>query len=222
MLVSIIILVYNRPELTQQTLDTLLDTLSQSTIEHEVICVDNGSDHKTRHLLTNYQFHQHIRIHPNQGVGKGKNHGVATSAGDYLYISDNDLYYQPGWLEALVKTSQVYPEAKVIGTFRHPFHGLIKQHQRANLLFEQSDQQVGSTWFLTRSTWDQFGPLQEGVPYGVDDVAFNEKVKASGGYVGSIYPYKVYHCGIKNSDGHWSPGGEHHSPEAFPKHILFA
>lgn len=220
MLVSIIILVHNRPRLTRQTLDSLLASLQSTIIDHEVICVDNNSSEETQHLLRQFQFHHHVRLDCNTGVGKGKNVGVDYSHGDYLYISDNDIYFKPGWLEAIVQTSQVYPEAKIIGAFRHPFHGLIKQHVRENILFEQSDQQVGSSWFLSRSTWDAYGPLLEGVSYGVDDVAFNEKVKSAGGYVGSISPYMVIHCGAKNSHGDWTPGGKDMLHQTYPEGLI--
>lgn len=219
-MVSIIVLVHNRPELTRQTLDSLHTTLSTTKVDHEVICVDNNSDLSTQKILEKFEFHHFIRLPQNTGVGRGKNAGVAKAKGDYLYISDNDIYFYPKWLDTLVKAAQVFPEAKIIGAFRHPNHGCPAPIERKDMVFEPSDQQVGSSWFLSRQTWEKFGPLLEDVPVGSDDVHFCNQVTASGALVGSIHPYKVFHCGLHNTSGEWSPGGELRSKQPLPPGIL--
>lgn len=220
-MVSIIVLVYNRLNLTRQTLDSLWSSLKPTPVDYELIVVDNGSVPAIKNLLhQEYEGFHLITLTKNIGVGAGKNLGVSHSRGDWLYISDNDMYFHPGWLPDLLNTANRFPEAKIIGAFRHPHHGVIKVHDRSNVLFEQSDQQVGSSWFLTRSTWDQFGPLDEGVDYGVDDVNFCNRVAAKKFWLGSILPYKVYHCGLKNSDGDWSPGGEFRLTQSHPRGVI--
>jgi len=219
--VSIILLVYNRPELTRQTLDTLLDTLGHTHIPHEVIVVDNASDAPTQSLLSSYRHQVNlIRLDQNRGIGAGKNIGISQARYPRFYISDNDLYYYPGWLDAIDATAKAFPEAKIIGAFRHPHHGCTFLRQRGSILFEQSDQQVGSSWFLTIDTWDDYGPLKEGESYGIDDVHFCNQVNHSGFWVGSISPHKVFHCGARNSDGELSPGGSQLLDAVPPKGMI--
>jgi glycosyltransferase involved in cell wall biosynthesis len=206
-MVSIIVLVYNRPRLTRQTLDSLWQSLRHTKIEYELIVVDNGSDKVTKDMLKRYYDGFHcINLNQNIGIGAGKNLGVNEALYDNLYISDNDMYFDPGWLETITQTATAFPQAKIIGAFRHPYHGVITTHEAKGATFEQSDQQVGSSWFFTKKTWSQYGPLLENVAYGVDDVAMCNKVTASGFWVGSMLPYKVHHCGVTNSDGEKSPG----------------
>lgn len=206
MLVSIVVLVYNRPELTRQTLDTLARTLGMSDIPYEVIVVDHASDRETKSVLDEYTDLKIVSLSENHGVGHGKNQGVAAARGTHLYISDNDMYFLPGWLEALVEAHETYWEAKVIGAFRHPFHGVYERIDRGGVRFEHSDQQVGSSWFLSKHTWMTYGPLLEDVSYGVDDVFFCNKISADKYWVGSIAPHRLIHCGLHNSDGRNSPG----------------
>jgi GT2 family glycosyltransferase len=224
-MISIIVLVRNRPELTRQTLSSLDKTLSDTTVEHEVIIVDNDSDQPTKRMLGLFpQFH-HITSDKNLGVGAGKNLGIIEARGDYLYISDNDIYFYPGWLDTILKAHRLYPEFKLIGAFRHPFHGIQQTVYRNDLAIEQSDQQVGSSWFLSKQTWTDFGPLEENLEVGADDVKMCDKVTAAGHFVGSVTPHKVFHCGATNTDGRWSPGGESWSQsqehlKSLPKGIL--
>lgn len=207
-MLSIIVLVYNRYEMTKQTLDSLQESLKLSPVNCEVIVVDNASGPRTQGLLKSYSRFRTIRLDKNVGVGKGKNIGVQTASHSALYLCDNDIYHYPDWIMPLIETAYEFPEAKVMGVFRHPFHGMKQMHERHGHKFEQSDQQVGSSWFLTKETWDKYGPLREGVSYGIDDVAFIEKVTQDGFWVGSISPHKAYHCGATNSDSRPSPGAE--------------
>jgi glycosyltransferase involved in cell wall biosynthesis len=220
-MVSIIILIYNRPRLTRQTLDSLFASLKNTVLEHEIILVNNGSDEHTVAVINNYRDRAFIHhLYPNRGVAGGKNFGVSQAAGDILYLSDNDMYFLPGWLESMHHTATVFDTAKVLGGFRHPFHNVVHAHTRGSLAFEQLRQAVGSTWYLDRYTWDRFGPLQEGLGVGQDDVIFCDRVTASGFLVGSIVPYKVIHCGAKNTDGKWSPGGhEWHKDPNYTAHL---
>ncbi len=218
-MLSIIVLVYNRYDLTKQTLDSLQESLKTSPVETEVIIVDNASGNRTRALLDSYSNFKIVRLSHNVGVGKGKNIGVAAASHDFLYLSDNDIYFYEGWVDAIIDTAYEFPEAKIIGAFRHPFHGAIATHQRHNAKLEQSDQQVGSSWFLTKETWNTYGPLAEGEAYGIDDVRFVNKVTAAGFWVGSVFPHMAYHCGAQNSDGHPSPGAELHIKNA-PRGVI--
>ena len=210
MILSIVVLAYNRPELTKQTLDSLIATTKDIPVPHEIIVVDNESDTETQEIIQNYQDHlKIIRIDKNIGVGAGKNRGIEQTTGKYLYISDNDLYYLPGWVDKLVAAHVSFPEVKVIGGFRHHFHGLKKEVEKNGLKLELSDQQVGSSWFLSRETWDKFGPLKEGGFIGEDDAIFNHRIRETGAWVGAISPPVVVHCGLTNSEGQKTPGWQH-------------
>lgn len=225
-MVSIIVLIYDRPQLTHQTLTSLFTTLDSTSISHEVILIDNGSQPPTAKLLENYSGKAHIfHLHPNRGVAGGKNFGVRQAKGEHLYISDNDMYFLPGWLKSLQRTASAFSHAKIISGFRHPFHGVISTQHRGGIFFEELHQAVGSTWFLSRETWDRFGPLVEGLQVGKDDVLFCNQVRNNGYQVGSIKPYKVIHCGAKNTDGEWSPGAYDWSKDTqylsrLPKNII--
>lgn len=200
-LISIIVLAYNRPKLTRQTLETLQLTLQLTELDYEVIVVDNESDAETSDTIRSFKDFTSIRINKNVGIGAGKNIGVEAAGGSYLYISDNDMYFLYGWLDSLLTAAQAFPTAKIIGAYRHQLHRKMTTHQVGEVSFQQADQQVGNSWFLSRETWKHYGPLLEGVETGIDDVAFCNAVMRDGYMVGSILPHRVIHCGVYTSSG---------------------
>lgn len=226
MLVSIIIPVYNRPRLTRQTFETLIATLANTDVPYEVIVVDHASDIETRQVIARYSDMTLLRLETNKGVGYGKNQGVKAARGTHLYISDNDMYFLPGWLDALVATYDAFDLVKLLGAFCHPYHNHAQYQTCGTLTFEQTEQLVGSSWYLDRNTWESYGPLLEGGAIGDDDVEFVRRLTGDGHMVGTIYPYRVIHCGYNNSDGNTTPGVDkmtnlsHHAISRMPDDLI--
>lgn len=206
--ISIIVVAYNRPQLTRQTLDSLQYSLKDTSIRNQVIVVDNQSNSETSSIINSYSKFDSIRIHNNRGCAAGKNKGVSHARSDLLYLSDNDMYFSPGWLEAIIRAHTIFPEFSILGAFRHPYHGVIQTYKKHGLEIEESDMQVGSSWLLTKQTWQEFGPLDETVPTGSDDAIFCNAVRKSGGKVGAIKPNLVIHCGATDTTRATSPGGD--------------
>ena len=128
--------------------------------------------------------------------------------GEFLYFSDNDIYFTPGWITQLRPVFNV----KVIGGQRHPFHGI--NHTSPYLFgcgfIEITDAVAGYSQFMEWSTWDKYGPF-DAHTVGVcksEDFAFCQKIVKDGGMVGYIDPPAVYHTGLTNSEGKAAIGSE--------------
>jgi len=112
---SIIIPVWNQVELTRQCLHAL--AAATGGIEYEVIIVDNGSTDETPALLASLGGDvQIIRNDENLGFAKACNQGARAARGRYLVFLNNDTIPQEGWLQALVKEAQAYPNVAVVGS----------------------------------------------------------------------------------------------------------
>jgi len=104
-LVSIIIPIFNQPELTAACIASLYQ---HTTAEHfELILVDNGSAEPTQTLLQNLAS-QHPNIHlvrnaENLNFAHGCNLGFAASQGDIVIFLNNDTTVTPHWLPPLVE-----------------------------------------------------------------------------------------------------------------------
>lgn len=103
-LVSMIMLTYNRLDVTQ----ACLESIRRHTPEpHEIIVVDNGSDDGSREWLRQRRQEQPtirlIENGQNLGFAAGCNQGMREARGDYLLLLNNDTVVTPGWLSGLLE-----------------------------------------------------------------------------------------------------------------------
>lgn len=119
--VSVIIPVYNVEKYLAECLDSVK---GQTLWEIEIICVNDGSEDKSREILAKYA-EQDMRIHvldkPNGGLSSARNAGLKAAEGRYILFLDSDdflksedvLYtlYQKAETEEL---DQLFFDAEVI------------------------------------------------------------------------------------------------------------
>lgn len=100
-----VIVSFNRRELTQQAIESLLRT---TTISHSVVVVDNGSDEDTVAWLESHsRLHQYktILLGENRFPGYAANRGWEQMPGKttLLHRGDNDFSYLPGWCDEVIE-----------------------------------------------------------------------------------------------------------------------
>jgi len=140
---------------------------------------------------------------------------VTFGRGDYLYLSDNDVYFKPGWLETLIKCYEYVFDCgfAVLGAYNHPYHRPIASFQVGNSnLFVKEVQALALQSMLMRwEIWDKYGPFRETPPGRVcmgEDVDFSQKITADGFKLGVVSPALLVNTGITNSCGEKIPGWE--------------
>ncbi len=95
---SVIILSYNTKELTKRCLETLFDSLEKSTVDSEIIVIDNASEDGSSQMLdtfrknkpVNVQF-QIIKNKTNIGFTGGNNQGIASAKSEYILLLNSDV-----------------------------------------------------------------------------------------------------------------------------------
>lgn len=100
-LVTVITVNYNGRHHLERCLPSLLVT---SSIEHDVIVVDNGSSDGSIEWL--HDHYPEIRVLPlsrNRGFGEANRLGVEAAQGDYIAFLNNDTEVEPNWLTALLE-----------------------------------------------------------------------------------------------------------------------
>jgi glycosyltransferase involved in cell wall biosynthesis/ubiquinone/menaquinone biosynthesis C-methylase UbiE len=102
-LASICITTYNRAELIQECVESVL---RQTYPNLEIVVVDDGSSDDTRRVLEGYG--SAIRVvynERNQGIAFSKNRALTTSSRDARYVGvlDSDDYYHPSFVERCVE-----------------------------------------------------------------------------------------------------------------------
>lgn len=199
-LVSIIIPVLNRLDLTAACLKAIQGTTSAGVTE--VIIVDNGSYSRTRTYLCQQAIVGNLRLiinDRNEGFGRACNRGALAARGRYLLFLNNDTEATPGWLEALLSAAQgsqvaavgaklLYPDGRVqhAGVVFSP--DKVPQHVHR---FAQSDAPevnrcgpvaavTAACMLISRALFLEMGGFDEVYRNGYEDIDLCLRLRASG------------------------------------------
>jgi GT2 family glycosyltransferase len=219
-MVNITMLARDRFTLTAQAIASL------GLIEGATVTIlDDRSDPPTASLLKEYCRVSGGRYYRNEealGTGMLRNCVINGSAlrvnrGDYLYLSDNDVFFRPGWLETLIQCYEfVWRHGfRVLGAYNHPFHQPVSTFVAR---LPERDYQVAEVQALALQSmimkwevWDEFGPFCDTPVDRVcqsEDVDFARKIHAAGFKLGVVSPALVVSTGITNTFGEKIPGWE--------------
>ena len=111
MKISVIVPVYNVEPWLERCIDSIL---TQSLVDFECICIDDGSSDASVQILTKYADADSrikiIRFPENSGVCAARNAGIDSATGDYIYFMDSDDWIDSDLLESMLayaeKTAQ--------------------------------------------------------------------------------------------------------------------
>ena len=111
---TVIVLAWNRWDLTQRCLDSLGAT---DLSDAEVLVVDNGSTDETPVRLLDYPWLRVLTNPENLGFVRGNNAGIAAvdPASDVVLVNNDVEFPQADWLVRLRACAADYPTAGVIG-----------------------------------------------------------------------------------------------------------
>ena len=113
--VTVIVLAWNRWELTRRCLETLRRHTNFDTAE--ILVVDNGSTDETPERLKETGWIRVLRLPSNLGFVRGNNAGIAAAdpAGDVLLLNNDVEILHDGWLERLRDTAHGAKDVGVVG-----------------------------------------------------------------------------------------------------------
>ena len=135
---SIIIPVYNQAAHTLACLRALAEHPPLASCE--ILVVDDGSSDQTGDWMaqvSGLHFHRRAR---NEGFIAACNDGAERARGEFLVFLNNDTMPQPGWLDALLDTFHMHPDAGLVG---------------AQLLYPDGRlQEAGGVVFSDGSAWN--------------------------------------------------------------------
>ncbi len=112
-LVSIVILQYDNPQLTEQCIASLKN---HCLTPHEIILVDNNSnDPKARSLGKKLRGIRFVQNKSNEGFSKGNNTGAALARGDILLFLNNDTIAEADVIAPIRKVFDADPGIGIVG-----------------------------------------------------------------------------------------------------------
>lgn len=126
--VSIVIPVYNRFELLQETVETILN---QDYPNLELLLVDDNSPDGTGQRLSEFSDPR-IRIYLNSkslGAGATRNVGLRKATGEFLAFSDQDDLWSPNKVSEQVRHLKANPDCAMVGSWIQEFKSVDGQRQ---------------------------------------------------------------------------------------------
>lgn len=113
--VTVIVLCWNRWDLTEACLDSI--QRHRLPPQAEILVVDNGSTDETPDKLRSYDWVRTIRNETNLGFVRGNNVGIASvdPERDVLLLNNDVEVLGPGWLEPLQRAAYSAPDIGVVG-----------------------------------------------------------------------------------------------------------
>jgi glycosyltransferase involved in cell wall biosynthesis len=113
--VTVIVLCWNRWDLTERCLATLRANTDLS--DADVLVVDNGSTDETPERLKSYDWLRVVRNSSNLGYVRGNNAGIAVAdpASDVVLLNNDIEIHQAGWLSRLRTTAHAIPGIGIVG-----------------------------------------------------------------------------------------------------------
>lgn len=114
---SVVLSTYNRREYLQRALASLSRQITHD-ISYEVIVVDNNSTDSTKALILSYvaaDARFRYLFEPRQGISHARNAGILAAAGGLIVFTDDDIEFEPTWIEENYKAALRYPEADYFG-----------------------------------------------------------------------------------------------------------
>lgn len=218
--VNVTMIARNRHRLTEQAIKSFWDNTGHGTIT----VLDDASEVPVRddYLVKNVKYIVR-NTKATGGAGPARNQVIREAEkmhgrADLLYLSDNDVYFMPRWLDLLCELwPQAYAEGfRVLGGYQHPFNrtslGAWPQYSEVmgrTVVVHETLAVATQSWLMDWETWDKYGPFAEapGVRQS-EDVAFCSRVRADGFRVGYVHPFCVLNTSLTDTFGKDVPGVE--------------
>ena len=116
---SVILVSYNTAQITKECIESIIASLSQSTIRYEIVALDNNSsDDSVAQLSSLSKKYKQLRVienHENIGFGRGNNKVVAQARGTYVLLLNTDTVVLNTAIEKLYSYAVQHPDHHFVG-----------------------------------------------------------------------------------------------------------
>jgi glycosyltransferase involved in cell wall biosynthesis len=114
--ISILIATYKRPDILQQTLESLCDLDTQG-LKWEILLIDNGNDSHTRCISETFGKRLPLQylLEEKRGRACALNHGIPLAKGSLILFTDDDIRPEHSWVREMWEGAQRWPSCLVFG-----------------------------------------------------------------------------------------------------------
>jgi len=115
---SLIMSTYNRGELLDDAVRSVLSQSAAITPAFELIVVDNNSTDSTREIVERFvRMDGRVRylFERQQGLSYARNAGIREARAPFIGFIDDDVRAEPDWVAAILRAFDEHPEADMVG-----------------------------------------------------------------------------------------------------------
>ena len=205
-MLDIMMATFNRCLLTQETLNSLLETTSQP---FNLIIVENGSTDDTLSFLENFLNKNHIKIKSsvviknkyNLGIATARNQCLAASKSEWLCTLDNDVKLPDNWD---VQCIEILKSNKNYGAIGVNFENISYPTAGNNIKFQSKPRgNLGTACMVfPRSLFKMIGyfnSIDYSPSYGLEDSDYGARIRALGLQLGYLLEPGT-HLGVGQQD----------------------
>lgn len=196
-MISVMMVTYNRLELTKQTVENLYNTIHEP---FNFIIVDNNSTDETVEYLNKLNKEKnniHLKLNnTNRGIAIGRNQAllIANKLNTNWYVTiDNDVLLPEGWLDECINILKANRGFGSIGvSFENTIYPIIKSNEYEFEYKARGNLGTACTVF-PKSTHQLIGffSTEYGI-YGLDDTNFFNRVIFAGLKIGYIKTHGIH------------------------------
>lgn len=112
-MLSVIVCTCNRAGTLRKALSSLVDSISASEADCEVVVIDNNSSDATAAVVGEVTTHAPCPViyafEPQQGVSFARNRGLEIARGSEIAFTDDDVLVDPQWIRELAAAFKAHP-----------------------------------------------------------------------------------------------------------------
>lgn len=227
---SIIIISYNTRQYLDRCLNSIFQSLKNSTLQYEVIVVDNGSTDGSQEMVQ--KMYPRVKLMKNQtnvGFGKANNQGVKVAQGNILLLLNSDIEVQNQAIARLYEYFKALPIKSVVGgklfnvdgsaqpscgpayTLLVIFTALFLKGDHLHvtryspMMVKRVDWIMGACMMLSRNAMSDVGGFDEDIYMYMEEIDWQHRARKSG-YQIYFYPNSHFtHVGAGSSGSRTTP-----------------
>ncbi len=201
MMVDIVLLSWNFPDMTLKCLKTLR---KETRMPYRLIWIDNGSEkasfEKVKKYVETFKDHIIFRFDSNRFYAEGTNKGIKLSTSKYVVTLSNDVFVTTRWLGKIIKILEDRPEIGLISPLTdnigsnwprasrtvaeldllkpdEPYEKINDLPSRFTYCENESSNISMFCAVLRKAMIDEIGLLDERFPCYGNDFDYNERIK---------------------------------------------
>jgi len=221
---SIVVVAYNEKAFIQETLRRMLHAMSGSSLNYEILVVDNGSTDETASMAAAFQTVQVLRLGRRVTISSARNIGASRTRGELLAFIDADVFVTSEWARHVeTKIRGLLAGGAIVtgGQYRVSENPSWIERNWFKSMEERLPNYInGGNVIVTRKTFEKVNGFRSDLVTG-EDVDLCRRARVAGGRIEPDAGFAVHHEGYpKTLDSFfrrelWAGRGDYSSFSAF-------